>query len=207
MRSEPSVPRSDLTAKALIREEALALFAERGPDRVSLRSVAAAAGVSPGLVIHHYGSRQGLRDAVDAHVLAVFEGMLARLEENGWSEDGATLAESIAAELPPGSPVPGYLRRLFTDGGEAGRTLFARLHVASRDLMQTLVAARMMRPVGDPEATAAFLLANDLALFVLRDQIGAVLGADPLSPDGLARWIEVAMTVYAGGVLTPGGPG
>ena len=46
----------DLTAKAVIRNTALRLFAERGPDGVSVREIAAAAGVSPALVIHHYGS-------------------------------------------------------------------------------------------------------------------------------------------------------
>ena len=72
MRSAPD----DRTAWAVIRDEALRLFAERGPDAASVRQIAAAAGVSPGLVSHHFGSKDGLRDAVDAHVLAMFEAML-----------------------------------------------------------------------------------------------------------------------------------
>jgi Bacterial regulatory proteins, tetR family len=47
MRSAPD----DRTARAVIQDEALQLFAERGPDAVTVRQIAAAAGVSPGLVI------------------------------------------------------------------------------------------------------------------------------------------------------------
>ena len=64
-----SVP-DDRTARAVIRDEALRLFAGRGPDAVTVRQIAAAAGVSPGLVIHHFGSKDGLREAVDQYVLA-----------------------------------------------------------------------------------------------------------------------------------------
>src|SRR4051794_30116737 len=73
----------DRTARAIIRDEALRLFAERGPDRVRLREIAAAAGVSPGLVLHHYGSLDGLRGAVDDHVLATFESLLAEATAEG----------------------------------------------------------------------------------------------------------------------------
>jgi TetR/AcrR family transcriptional regulator, regulator of cefoperazone and chloramphenicol sensitivity len=53
----------DLTTKARLRETALALFADHGITATSLRSIAAVAGVSPGLVIHHFGSKDGLRRA------------------------------------------------------------------------------------------------------------------------------------------------
>ena len=46
----------DLTARARIRDAALALFAERGTDGATIRDIAKAAGVSGGLVRHHFGS-------------------------------------------------------------------------------------------------------------------------------------------------------
>jgi TetR/AcrR family transcriptional regulator, regulator of cefoperazone and chloramphenicol sensitivity len=72
-----SVPAGDRTARAVIRDEALRLFSGRGPDGVSVRQIAAAAGVSPGLVLHHFGSKEGLCRAVDEHVLGLFDRMLA----------------------------------------------------------------------------------------------------------------------------------
>jgi AcrR family transcriptional regulator len=56
---------NDLTARAAIRNATLRLFADRGPDAVSVRAIASEAGVSPALVLHHFGSKAGLREAVD----------------------------------------------------------------------------------------------------------------------------------------------
>ena len=50
----------DLTARARIRDAAIECFARQG-FAVSVRAIAAHAGVSPGLVIHHFGSKAGLR--------------------------------------------------------------------------------------------------------------------------------------------------
>lgn len=45
---------------AAILAAARELFAERGFERTSIRAVAAAAGVDPGLVMQHFGSKDGL---------------------------------------------------------------------------------------------------------------------------------------------------
>ena len=60
----------DLTARARIRDAALRLFAEHGVVAgATIRDIAAAAGVSSGLVRHHFGSKEALRDACDAYAM------------------------------------------------------------------------------------------------------------------------------------------
>lgn len=59
------------------------------------------------------------------------------------------------------------------------------------------------RPSGDPAVRAAFLLVNDLALILLRNQVATVIGADPLSPKGITRWASVVAGIYAEGVFRP----
>ncbi|MFO0447973.1 MAG: TetR/AcrR family transcriptional regulator, partial [Pseudomonadota bacterium] len=54
-------------------QAALKLFAERGFAGASIRDLAAEAGVSIGLVRTHFGSKDGLLEAVDAHALAAVE--------------------------------------------------------------------------------------------------------------------------------------
>ncbi len=54
-----------------IRNAALKIFAAQGASATSLRTVAAAAGVSLGLVQHHFATKAGLIKAVDDHVLAL----------------------------------------------------------------------------------------------------------------------------------------
>ena len=59
----------DLRAEARIRDAAITLFGAHGIRATTIRSVAQAAGVSPGLVIHHFGSKEGLREACDDKVM------------------------------------------------------------------------------------------------------------------------------------------
>src|SRR5437870_1488254 len=60
---------SDLTSAARIRNAALQAFAAQGVAGTSIRDVAKAAAVSPGLVQHHFRSKAGLRRAVDDFVV------------------------------------------------------------------------------------------------------------------------------------------
>ncbi|HWH01188.1 MAG TPA: TetR family transcriptional regulator [Pilimelia sp.] len=198
-----STARGDLTARALIRQESLRLFAAHGPDAVTVRQVAAAAGVSPALVVHHFASKEGLRRAVDAHVLELFDDLVTVLERTDWSGGGAgrSLAEAFLARLPPDSPVPAYLRRLLLSGDPAGTQLFRRWFALSRRLLEHPDTVAVLRPTADPAVRAAFLMVNDLALLLLREPLEAVLAVDPLSRDGLARWAEAAMDVYRHGLF------
>ncbi|WP_432138503.1 MULTISPECIES: TetR/AcrR family transcriptional regulator [unclassified Streptomyces] len=196
----------DRTTRAVIRDEALALFAAHGPDAVTVRQIAGAAGVSPGLVVHHFGSKEGLRQEVDQRVLDVFEALLGELTGEGGAElldpgaGAGSLSEAFARHLPDDSPLPGYLRRLLLSDTDAGRTLFRRLYELSRAALDGLADAGLASRGADPAVRAALLLANDLALFLLRDRLTEVLGTDPLSADGMTRWAPEMLSVYAGGL-------
>ncbi|MFF0791703.1 TetR/AcrR family transcriptional regulator [Streptomyces spiralis] len=202
MRSTPD----DRTTRAVIRDEALGLFAAHGPEAVSVRQIASAAGVSPALVVHHFGSKEGLRQEVDQYVLDVFEAMLGELTGDGGAElldpdtGAGSLSEALTRHLPDDSPLPGYLRRLLLSDTDAGRSLFRRLYDLSRAALEGLAAAGLAAPGADPAVRAALLLANDLALFLLRDRLAEVLGADPLSAEGMARWAPELLSIYAGGL-------
>jgi hypothetical protein len=74
-------------------------------------------------------------------------------------------------------------------------------------MLAALSEAGMATPGADPAVRAAFLMANDLAVLLLRDQLTEVLGVDPLSGEGMARWAGEMLAVYATGLLPPGQPG
>ncbi|WP_329001065.1 TetR family transcriptional regulator [Kribbella sp. NBC_00709] len=195
----------DLTARARIRDRALELFAERGADAVSVRDIAAAAGVSHALVLHHYGSKQRLREVVDEYVAGVFDEMFAAVAADPGDFSGgssASFAELMLTAVPSGSPIPAYLRRLLVNGDPVGQVLFRQLFDAGVVMIEQLTAAGAMRASGDVAVRAAFLTVNDLAMVLLRDQLTAVLGVDPLSPDGMRRWAAEVVTAYTEGVFT-----
>jgi AcrR family transcriptional regulator len=197
----------DRTARARIRDEALRLFGDRGPDGVTIRDIAAAAGVSPALVMRHYGAKDGLREAVDQYVAGTFEAMLAQVTDPAGAgplspDTAPALAEMVAASLPPGSAIPAYLGRMLVSGGPAGSALFRRLYEVSREALSGMAAAGTVRAGADPAVRAAFLLVNDLAVLILRDRIREVLDADPLSAAGARRWGAEVLAVYRDGLGT-----
>lgn len=87
--------------EARIRDAAARLFVESGYERTTIRAVARAAGVDPGLVIHYFGSKQELFQQVTRAAPApdlagttdeVIEQMLARLADSLANEPVHSLA-------------------------------------------------------------------------------------------------------------------
>jgi TetR/AcrR family transcriptional regulator, regulator of cefoperazone and chloramphenicol sensitivity len=197
----------DQTARANIRTSALELFAAKGPDAVTIREIAAAAGVSPGLVLHHYESKQGLRDAVDEYVASLFEIMTKTSMEDMSAPDADT--QSIASgislllfgALPSESPVPAYLRRLLLSDDPAGRQIFKTWYDLTLSLTKQGIAEGSLLPSGDPEVRAALLMISDLATMLLHKNLAAVVGVDLLTPDGIARWAADAIDAFTNGVF------
>lgn len=198
----------DLTARASIRNAALRLFAERGHDAVTVREIATAAGVSPGLVVHHFGSKDGLRAAVDAHAVESLDAVFAELggqdlaELLASGEPTTSVAEAFTRAFAHGSPLPAYLRRLLLTNDPAGAALFGRAYAATRRILDAMVELGAAPRSEDPAVRAAFLLANDLALVLLRNQIATAIGEDPLTPAGLHRWAREVTAVYIEGAFT-----
>ena len=118
--------RADQTAAAAIRIAAMELFGEHGYSGVTIRQIAAAAGVSPALVIHHYGSKAKLRAVLEERVAAFVESMLAELAGAPDEGGSANVAELFADRLEREPAMAAYVRRLLVDGGPAGTALYRR---------------------------------------------------------------------------------
>jgi AcrR family transcriptional regulator len=194
-----AIDERDLTARASIRN------AERGPDAVTMREIAAAAGVSPALVVHHFGSKDGLRAAVDDYAARAFDALF-EMDEHDLGQmltggNTASIAELFVRSFPQGSPLPAYLRRLLLSNDPAGAALFGRWYAATRRLIEAMTALGVATPSEDLPVRAAFLLVSDLALVLLRDQITSAIGIDPLTPEGIARWAKDITAVYTQGAF------
>lgn len=166
----------DLTMRARIRDAAVALFGEVGFDRATVRAVAQRAGASPGLVLHHFGSKEGLKAVCDDYVVTT---VLAERQATSTHAQSTGL-DAILADVDSHGPLLDYLARLVAEPGESGARVFDALLAHTR---KTLDDDRMQH-VSDPDTTALLLTAYGLVPLILRSHFARVLGADPLSGDG-----------------------
>lgn len=193
----------DTTARDRIVDAALSLFAARGTEAVSIRDIAAAAHVSPALIPHHFGSKAGLVEAVDARVAGAFDGLRsATSTADSQGFEASSFAEIMLTHLPAGSPIPAYLRRALLEGAPAGRAFFTQWLAMSREVYGQMVDAGLATASADPDVRAAFLMVNDLAVVLLQDHLTDALGIDPLTPAGLTRWTADVLDAYTRGVFT-----
>jgi AcrR family transcriptional regulator len=193
----------DLTASARIRGAAMRLFAERGFDATSIRDVAAEAGVSSSLVVHHFKTKAQLKQATDAWLISALTSLLAELLEGGNTDLTETVG-SLGEILGEEPELMSYMRRMLVDGGEAASGLFHGLVEATATVLAAQEAAGIVRPSVDARTRAVFLIVNDLGAIILRDLVEQVIGVDPLGPAGLPQWGAVVMEVYTGGIYAQG---
>ncbi|WP_370966412.1 TetR/AcrR family transcriptional regulator [Amycolatopsis sp. cg9] len=183
----------DLTARARIRDAAIRLFTERGMDKTSILDIAEDAGVSGGLIRHHFGSKDGLREACDAHV---FDELLKFKEEvlaKGAANPGF-LPTFDARQLL----YRRYLGRAMIDGSEAAAAQFVEIVDGTE---------RYFREQGmdlpDPRGVAAALAAMTGGLMILQDHVARALGEEPGTNEAMLR-----MSLAAGHLfLNPLGDG
>ena len=190
----------DLTAKARIRDAAMELFADQGVALTSLRSVAKAAGVSPGLIVHHFGSKDGLCRAVDEAVVRRIELTVQEVPlEGGTAEVLAGRAKAVATLLSGQPVLCNYMARALSEGTEAGAQLFHRLfESARRD--EALVEAGVIREDTDPFWRAVQQLIVVVGPLILRKPIERELGGPLLDGDNLERWMSATADLLRSGI-------
>lgn len=161
----PDAP--DLTGRARIRDAALLRFASEG-FRVPVRTIAADAGVSPGLVIHHFGSKEGLRRACDEHVLVLVRENKRNVLGDEHGNRGSPL--DVLAQLSSVEeygPVLGYVLRSLQEGGDLARSFVAHMVDDAEAYIADGVATGTIKPSLDEAARARYLVTQSLGTVLL----------------------------------------
>ena len=153
VRSTSSIPESDLTAVARIRNAALLRFARDGFG-TGLRTIAADAGVTAGLITHHFGSKDGLRRACDAEVLRLTEEVKRSSTYFGGPTDLMTQMSQVEEYIP----AVAYAMRSLMEGGELATTLMDLFVGDTVSYMSDAVKAGTVTPSHDEEARSRYLL-------------------------------------------------
>lgn len=147
-----STASTDLTGRARLRDAAIECFAARGFDE-SLRAIAARAGVTAGLVRHHFGSKEVLRAECDATVLERYR----LLKTQSMDTDPALLFSTFPSSREGGILMV-YILRSVRDGGAAGREFLEHLVTEALAFTLDAVARGIVVPSRDEEARVRFLV-------------------------------------------------
>jgi AcrR family transcriptional regulator len=153
---------SDLTARARIRDAAIECFAEEG-FTASFRTIAARAGVSPGLITHHFGAKDVLRTECNAEVLRRYRAT----KSDAIARPSAHLLEALAGPDLSGTELV-YMLRAIHGGGRPARDFLENLIDDARAVMAEGVAAGMVRPSRDEEARLRYLTHQTMGALLIR---------------------------------------
>lgn len=173
MRSDNSQD-NDRTTKARIRDAAIALFAADGVAATSVRAVAAAAGVSPGLVIHHFGSKDALRVACDQYIAAYLREQKSKAMRAGPGVDPV----AALREARDGPPLLRYLARTLIDGSPHVDQMVDEMVNDAVKYLAEGVESGMLRPTAYPYERAAVLSIWSLGALVLHKHLERLIGVD-----------------------------
>ncbi|MFF5010804.1 TetR/AcrR family transcriptional regulator [Streptomyces phaeochromogenes] len=186
------------TARARIRDAALGEFARRGMGGATIRGIAEAAGVSPGLVQHHFGSKEELRAECDRYAFD----MLRRTKRDAL-QGGMDDPNFLPVVLRAAAPVQRYVARALVDGSPAAAALFDDIVRMSETVLKEGGPGTNTPNTSDLHAYSAVMTAMNLGILVLHEHLTRALGTNPLSPEGYPRLGLALLDIYADDLIGP----
>jgi AcrR family transcriptional regulator len=182
-------------ARQAILASACAAFAERGYDRASIRGIATAAGVDPALVIHYFGSKEGL--FAEALQLPVSPSDVFALgAAAGRDQLGATILRAFLEAWEPAETrvrLMAMLRSAMTNEAAMGMV---------RDLLAREVFAPITETLGVPDAQLrATLVGSQFVGLAIMRFVGGIEPLASASVDELVAAVGPTVQRYLTGEI------
>jgi AcrR family transcriptional regulator len=190
---------SQSTASERILRSATDLFGRQGVRGTSLKAIAEQAGVSPALVVHHFGSKEGLREACDRRVVAQVRSAKTETLRQGPNP----FPFAVLSQVEESRPLLRYLSRAVVDGSPHLDELLDEL--VDDAVVYTAEAQEegWVRPSADPRARIVVLTLWSMGVLVLHEQLQRMLDVDLLGEGGdVLPYMQAALEILTQGVLT-----
>ncbi len=193
----------DRTTTARIRDAAITEFASKGVEATSVRTIAARADVSPGLIIHHFGSKEDLRVACDEYITAIIRELKGTAMAAGAGFDMTAAIRSWNGEVP----IAKYLARTLVDGSPHVAELVDEMTNDAVTYVNTGVENGLIKPSDYPKERAAILMIWSLGALVLHEHLERLIGVDITAdlshdPKAMSPYMAPILELYSNGFLT-----
>lgn len=185
-----------------ICEAALLGFAESGVAATSIRDVAAAAGVSAGLVQHHFATKDKLCEAVNEYVVERAAMTFAELPSGSAEEVQRGLGDRVTAWAREHPEALLYVARLTADEDPAALEIFDAFLAIATEQWRRLAEEGMVRPDVDLEWAALQAIVLILGSALFEGAISRHLPKPWRDPEQLERWNRANSALFRRGVYS-----
>jgi AcrR family transcriptional regulator len=186
-----------------IRIAALRTFGMHGTAATSLRTVAEAAGVSVGLVQHHFVNKAGLIKAVDDHVMSVVVETIAEPIPPPPADSVAEMGSRVTRIVAEHPDIADYVGRALIDGSPLGTSIFDTLTAFGIARWNQRSERGETRPETDVTWAALNSLVLALGTMIMRGHIERQLPEPLTEPRQLERWQQSVNTLLRDGLFRP----
>jgi AcrR family transcriptional regulator len=184
-----------------IRDAALTIFAQRGIEATSLRTIAKAAGVSVGLVQHHFRTKANLVQAVDAYVLRSLAEVLAGPLPSAPQDPVSEVAQRVKTLMADHVELTDYLCRALVENTPTGVRIFDTLTEICTGHWSELAEQGLTQPGLDPLWIVLSPMTLVLGTFLLREHLSRQLPEALTTPAQLQRWEAATRAIIESGQL------
>lgn len=191
--------RSVVDSKEHLLEVAVNVLAREGFAAASLRMIAIEAGVSPALLVHHFGSRQGLIEQAINKTLGEWLETKDDLTAIGLTEalrQWPQVAEDGQTKLQ-------FFRQLMIAGGKPAQHLFERMAAEAKVRLEQFAELGFAKKLADIESASVLMASYALAPLIMGDQIKKMLGGDFFDPEVSQKLAQASVELF--GLTLPAG--
>jgi AcrR family transcriptional regulator len=185
-----------IDTRAQLIEVATSAFARDGVASTSLRAIAKEAGVSPALVVHHFGSRKKLIEDCIIKALGLWVSEKQEFVDVSLS---TALSKWQGAIAEHGVKLQ-FFRQVLIAGGEPANILFSRMVKESEMMIQAQIDKGQMRKIENLPDLALLMTLHGLAPLIMQDQVNNQLGGNFLEPELGSRLTSASLEIYRRGI-------
>lgn len=187
-----------VAAQELI-QKGVELFSEKGFNSVSVRDITSAAGVSPGLLIHHFKSKEAF---IKACIDEVFGEVLSFKTEPNPLDMNTQLNKWKSNPEFYKTPLK-FFKAVMSSNSEYSKQLFELILDGSRKVLEDGVKNGLVKKPSDLEMTNLVLAVNSLGTILLSDYIRDQLGGEFTDPEYAQGFMQANLEIYTNGVYAP----
>jgi AcrR family transcriptional regulator len=202
-RRSPRQRRSAEAARQLILEAAARQFRAGGPEAIRLQEIAARVGIAHPTILHHFGSREGLIEALVVHALQGFQAEILA----GWPSESVPDVEGVLARfyrMAEESGTARLLAWLILSGRELGGFRAGILRPLAERVQAGRTRARRRAGLPPPDFGDTLFASVLLAVTVFGDVLfgalirrGLGLPDDAVTTRQFRAWIERLLSALA----------